>query len=148
MPGDLTDRAAGAPGVLRLRALDEVVELVGLVSPVFVRFSAGPEVDAATVSRDHESGSVLPGLSVNPLDPEPWWDRPLTHWLARQLCQYAHLMRGDRFPWMLTGTVVGRGPDCEPLLVETTPVAYLEPSVVREAAETYAREFRAGADGR
>ncbi|GAA1738908.1 hypothetical protein GCM10009809_37780 [Isoptericola hypogeus] len=139
---------AVVPGVPRLRSLAEVAELVTLVSPLYVRFSAGPAADAAAGSRDHESGCVLPGLSVNPLAPEAWWDRPLEHWLARQLCQYAHLMTPHRFPWVLTGQVAGRGPDCEPLLVGTTPVASIDRSVVDEAEATYRREFRPGDDGR
>lgn len=136
------------PGVPHLRSLAEVAELVEAVSPLYVRFSGGPVADAATVSQDHESGCLLPGLSVNPLTPEPWWDRKLEHWLARQLCQYAHLLTPDRYPWALTGEIAGRGPDCEPLLVSTTAVATIDQSVVDEAAETYEREFRAGAAGR
>lgn len=57
-----------------------------------------------------------PGLSANPLDPEPWWTRPTREWPARQLCNDAHLQRedGERHGWVLAGTVVGRGPDNEP----------------------------------
>jgi hypothetical protein len=136
------------PGVPHLRSLAEVTELVETVSPIYVRFSAGPVADAATVSRDHESGCLLPGLSVNPLTPEPWWDRKLEHWLARQLCQYAHLLTPERYPWVLTGEIAGRGPDCEPLLVDTTVAATIAPPVVDEAAAVYARVFRPGDDGR
>ena len=136
------------PGVPHLRSIGEVAEVVTAVSPLYVRFSAGPVADAATVSRDHESGCLLPGLSVNPLTPEPWWDRQLEHWLARQLWQYAHLQSPERYPWALTGEIAGRGPDCEPLLVSTTAVASIDRSVVDEAATMYSRVFRAGADGR
>lgn len=136
------------PGIPHLRSLADVAQLVELVSPLYVRFSAGPMGDAATVSRDHESGCLLPGLSVNPLTPEPWWDRQLEHWLARQLCQYAHLQSPERFPWALTGEIVGRGPDCEPLLVGTRAVASIDGRVIDEAARTYAQVFQAGADGR
>ncbi|MGO1333144.1 DUF6098 family protein, partial [Cellulosimicrobium funkei] len=94
-----------APSMLdtlpRLRSLAEVAGLVEVVRPLYLRFSGGPEQDAESVSRDHESGCLLPGLSVNPLTPEPWWDRPVEHWVARQLCQYAHLMTPERFPWLL-----------------------------------------------
>lgn len=120
-----------APSMLdtlpRLRSLAEVAGLVEVVRPLYVRFSGGPEQDVESVSRDHESGCLLPGLSVNPLTPEPWWDRPVEHWVARQLCQYAHLMTPERFPWLLTGEVAGRGPDSEPLLVEVVPAASLDP---------------------
>src|SRR5690606_6815584 len=68
----MTEAAPGALGAVpRLRTLAEVVELVEAVSPIYVRFSAGPDVDSTSVSRDHESGCLLPGLSTNPLDPEP-----------------------------------------------------------------------------
>jgi len=144
----MEDRTGMLPGVPHLRALGEVVELVEAVSPIYLRFSAGPVADAAAVSRDHESGCLLPGLSVNPLNPEPWWDRKLEDWLARQLCQYAHLMTGVRYPWALTGEIAGRGPDCEPLLTGTRPAATLDKSVVDEAAELYERVFHPGADGR
>ncbi|MFC8597415.1 MULTISPECIES: DUF6098 family protein [unclassified Isoptericola] len=141
----------GAPATLddvpRLRTLGDVVGLLGVVGPLYVRFSAGPVADAAAESRDHESGCVLPGLSVNPLDPEPWWDRPAEHWVARQLCQYAHLMTPDRFPWVLTGELAGRGPDCEPLLGAFAPVASMDPAVVDEAAAVYERVFDPGNDG-
>ncbi|OLT53296.1 DUF6098 family protein [Cellulosimicrobium sp. CUA-896] len=141
VPERMDPSLAGHP---RLRSVAEVAELAGVVAPLYVRFSGGPASDAAVASRDHESGCVLPGLSVNPLTPEPWWDRPAEHWVARQLCQYAYLMTPERFPWLLTGTVVGRGPDCEPLLVDTTPVASIDPSVVAEAGRLYREVFDAG----
>lgn len=131
----------------RLRSLAEVAELVAVVHPLYVRFSGGPDQDRSTVSRDHESGCLLPGLSVNPMNPEPWWDRPVEHWVARQLCQYAHLMTPERFPWLLTGEVVGRGPDCEPLLVDVVPAASVDPLVVEEAGRLYSAVFDAGDDG-
>jgi hypothetical protein len=137
-------QAASLGGYPRLRSVAEVAELAGVVAPLYVRFSGGPEADASMASRDHESGCVLPGLSVNPLNPETWWDRPLEHWVARQLCQYAHLMTPERFPWLLTGTVVGHGPDCEPLLVDTSPVASIDQSVVDEAGRLYREVFDAG----
>ncbi|WP_125776636.1 DUF6098 family protein [Antribacter gilvus] len=130
-----------------LRSLSEVAELATAVVPLYVRFSGGPDADREVVSRDHESGCLLPGLSVNPLTAEPWWDRPVDHWVARQLCQYAHLMTEDRFPWLLTGTMAGRGPDCEPLLVDVTAVALLDRTVVTEAEELYHRVFDVGDQG-
>ncbi|GGM32455.1 DUF6098 family protein [Promicromonospora citrea] len=135
------------PGVPHLGSLAEVTELAQLLAPVYVRFSAGPQVDRSTVSKDHESGCVLPGLSVNPMTPEPWWTRPPEHWVARQLRQYAHLMVADRFPWLLTGEVSGRGPDCEPLLVGITPVATVDPAAVEEAGALYQEAFTPGDDG-
>lgn len=131
----------------RLRSLAEVAELVAVVHPLYVRFSGGPDQDLSTVSRDHESGCLLPGLSVNPMNPEPWWDRPVEHWVARQLCQYAHLLAPERLPWLLTGHVAGRGPDCEPLLVDVVPAASVDPRVVDEAGILYREVFDAGEDG-
>ncbi|WP_318842789.1 DUF6098 family protein [Myceligenerans pegani] len=135
------------PGAPLLGSVGELAELVETLPAVYVRFSAGPEADRTIVSRDHESGCVLPGLSVNPMTPEPWWTRPVEHWAARQLCQYAHLMVGGRLPWLLSGRVAGRGPDCEPLLVDVVPVAAIRPAVVEEAGAIYRRVFRPGADG-
>lgn len=128
--------------VVSLRQLRELIELLG--EPAYVRFSGGPEADAAGTSVDKESGCALPGLSVNPLVPEPWWDRPVEHWLARQLCQYAHLGGRGRFGWVLTGDVVGRGPDCEPLVREFRAVAVLDEDVLGEAERVYAEVFAPG----
>ncbi|WP_240200668.1 DUF6098 family protein [Cellulosimicrobium cellulans] len=143
----MPERTSALDALPRLRSLAEVAELVAVVHPLYVRFSGGPDQDSSTVSRDHESGCLLPGLSVNPMNPEPWWDRPVEHWVARQLCQYAHLMTPERFPWLLTGEVAGRGPDCEPLLVDVVPAASVDPRVVDEAGRLYREVFDAGDDG-
>lgn len=114
--------------------------------PLFVRYSKGPVDDARGGSVDTESGCVLPGLSVNPLSPEPWWTRPVQDWLARQLCQYKHLRDKNerRRAWVVTGQVVGRGPDCEPLLVDCEFVAIVSPAALAEAESRYASSFDAG----
>jgi hypothetical protein len=95
---------------------------------------------------DTESGIELPGLSVNPLTLEPWWSRPLADWLSRQLCQYKHL--GEKNPrrvaWIARGTCIGRGPDCEPLLIQVEPVALLSPGLLAEAEHRYKERFDAG----
>jgi hypothetical protein len=145
--GDLPGLFAGLAPMPRLETLSEVADLVQVLTPVYVRYSAGPDADRAAVSRDHESGCLMPGLSVNPMTPEAWWTRPVEHWVARQLNQYAHLMVRDRFPWLLTGEISGRGPDCEPLLVSITPVASIAPIVVDEASSLYRQVFTPGADG-
>ncbi|AEG42860.1 DUF6098 family protein [Isoptericola variabilis] len=128
-------------------SLAEVADLATSRAPLFVRFSAGPEADSSEVSRDHESGCELPGLSVNPLNPEPWFDRPVQHWVARQFVQYAHLGENGRYAWVLAGRVVGRGPDCEPLVADVEPVARIPDEVVREARDLYEDVFDAGQDG-
>ncbi|GGH41853.1 hypothetical protein GCM10010921_14670 [Microbacterium album] len=123
----------------------ELVDLVRSRPESYVRYSAGPEHDASEQSRDTESGLDLPGLSVNPLHPEAWWTRPLEDWLARQVCQYAELAEKnrDRFAWVLDGRMVGRGPDCEPLLADIQPLAILTPRLLDEATARYERNFDA-----
>ena len=132
-----SDVRAAETGMALVDRLDELVELVGAAGPLYVRFSAGPDADAHGTSRDGESGATLPGLSVNRLQPEPWWDRPPRVWIARQLAQYAHLARGDRIAWVLTGHEVGRGPDSEPLVADVVPVAQLAGTVLEEAVAVY-----------
>src|SRR5437763_11567719 len=74
-----------------LRTLDELDVLAGKTRGLFVRHSKGVQADRERCSIDYESGLTLPGLSVNPLDPQPWWTRDRKDWLARQLCRYVHL---------------------------------------------------------
>ncbi len=126
--------------------LDQLAELVRSERGLHVRYSEGPEHDARERSIDTESGLELPGLSVNPLDVEAWWTRPIEDWLARQLCQYRHLAEKnpDRYAWVLRGTMVGRGPDCEPLLSDVKPVAGLSESLLEEAEARYLANFDAG----
>ncbi|MFJ6679421.1 DUF6098 family protein [Microbacterium sp. NPDC091382] len=129
-----------------VRRLAELAALVHATRGLHVRWSEGPQKDAARSSVDSESGLRLPGLSVNPLDAEAWWTRPLEDWLARQLSQYRHLAvdNPERIAWVLRGEHVGRGPDCEPLIADAEPVAILEPALLDEAARRYAAEFDAG----
>jgi hypothetical protein len=129
-----------------LQSLDQLVELVRTEPGLHVRYSEGFEADRQRGSMDTESGLELPGLSVNPLGAEPWWTRPLEDWLARQLCQYKHLreQNPDRYPWVLTGTTVARGPDCEPLLIGVQPVARISDELLDEAEARYRRNFEAG----
>ncbi|GAA4170656.1 DUF6098 family protein [Gryllotalpicola koreensis] len=127
-----------------LNTIDELAELIDATGePVYVRYSKGPEADASESSIDHESGLELPGLSVNPLNPEEWWTRPMRDWLARQLCQYAHLREEDpdSRAWVLTGRVVGRGPDCEPLVAGQQPLALIADAMVDEAGRVYSARF-------
>jgi hypothetical protein len=128
-----------------ITTLAELVDAVQSHERAYVRHSEGPAQDRDS-SVDTESGLTLPGLSVNPLHPEEWWTRPLEDWLARQVCQYRELQlkNPDRFAWVLTGTEVGRGPDCEPLLREVTPIARLDDRLLDEADRRYKARFRAG----
>lgn len=148
--------AEGKPGRMsesdtqacQLSSFDELVALIDATPGLFVRYSKGPDNDRCSV--DYESGLVLPGLSVNRLDPEPWWTRPLKDWIARQLCQYLHLAdRGaDHYGWILKGRVVGRGPDDEPLVTDPEPVAWLNDELLAEALDWYRTRFDAGRGSR
>ena len=131
-----------------LRTLDELVAQMNGGGELYVRYSEGPEKDQGRESRDYESGLDLPGLSVNQLAPESWWTRPLEEWLARQLCQYAHLSQADddRHAWILRGRVVGRGPDNEPLVADVTPVAELSADLIDQARKVYEERFDVGRD--
>ncbi len=140
------DVVGGSRGLPEITTLERLARLVSERPGLHVRYSAGPEADAGSVSTDGESGLPLPGLSVNPLDPQPWWTRPLEDWLARQLCQYRHLENEgeERFAWVLRGRLVGRGPDSEPLLADVEPVARLAPSLLEEAERRYEERFERG----
>ncbi|MFB6611811.1 DUF6098 family protein [Agromyces sp. NPDC056379] len=128
-----------------LSRLDELEQELG-GRPLYVRYSEGPEEDRDGASIDTESGVELPGLSVNPLDPEPWWTRPVQDWLARQLCQYKYLRdrNTNRRAWLVHGDEVGRGPDCEPLLQPVRFVALLSDELLAESEERYRERFEAG----
>ncbi|WP_237739309.1 DUF6098 family protein [Microbacterium yannicii] len=128
-----------------VRTLEELAGLVSELGVAYVRYSEGPERDDRP-SIDTESGLELPGLSVNPLHAERWWDRPFEDWLARQVCQYNELQAKNpaRFPWVLRGEEVGRGPDCEPLLRDVVPVARIDDALLREATQRYQERFDAG----
>lgn len=128
--------------------LENIVRLVELQAPLYIRYSEGPDRDREGPSRDYESGLVLPGLSVTSLDPPLWWTPPARDWVARRICKYADLMRGSRQPrpWLLTGREVAVGPDHEPLLAECHPFAWVGPSALAAAAEVYQRRFTVGRD--
>jgi len=143
-------RAADGTSVHRappvIDSLAELERIATATGPVCVRHSKGPRHDAREKSIDTESGLELPGLSVNPLTPEAWWNRPAADWLARQVCQYQHLRQQnpERRPWIVEGRVVARGPDCEPLLVNVQTLGVLSDRLLDEARERYAERFDAG----
>jgi hypothetical protein len=126
--------------------LGELERITSAAEPMYIRYSKGPRHDAREKSIDTESGLELPGLSVNPLTPESWWDRPLADWLARQVCQYQHLRQKNpqRRPWVVQGRIVARGPDCEPLLVDVHTLGVLSDRLLDEARQRYAERFDAG----
>jgi hypothetical protein len=131
-------------------SLAEVVEVVRRHGATYLRYSEGPEQDLGRrCSRDYEAGVDLPGLSVTVISPEPWWPRPVEDWVARRLCKYAELGTvPQRFPWLLTGRVVGNGPDHEPLIDQVRPIARVADDAVNEAVRVYRERFSAGEDSR
>jgi hypothetical protein len=126
------------PTMRSIETLEELVALAVRQDDLFVRWSADPAADQQRGSSvDELTGVELPGLSANPLRVESWrLDRPLDVWVARRLYDYKHLRerRGrDVRPWLLTGEVVGRGPDNEPLVRCHEAVAWLADSVTNSA---------------
>jgi hypothetical protein len=114
---------------------------------LYVRWSQGPAADLAAgggeqSSRDGLTGVLMPGLSANPLQVEPWWDgRPLRVWLARRLHDYRHLreLRGPGVrAWVLAGVERGRGPDNEPLVICREPLAWVEEPALAECERVLA----------
>ncbi len=108
-----------------------------------LRCSEGPVADSRSATVDGESGLELPGLPVVPLQPEDWWHRPVADWMARQLsrCMQTCERDPDCYPWVLTGQVAGRGPDCEPLIANVAPIARLAPELLVEAEARYRAHF-------
>ncbi|MFI0737262.1 DUF6098 family protein [Streptomyces sp. NPDC021100] len=141
-----------------LTSLDDLVAMVERGKNLFVRWSRGPGKDLGPASStDDLTGISMPGLSVNALDVEPWWDdRPLRLWVARRLYDYCHLRRdkgpGVR-PWVLDGREIGRGPDNEPLVRDVRPLAWIGSGVIDEAEREVVRQrgpwgpLRRSADG-
>ena len=145
--GWLSGDAGEEPTGQRLAStLRDVVAMQRELGEVYLRISAGPEADRLAGGWHRESGYPLPGLPAWPLRAEPWWPAGQTTWIARQLVQYSYLLSDDTHPWLLVGTVVGRGPDCEPLIADFTHVAHVAAGVMPEAQSVYAgwraREFR------
>ena len=125
-------------------SLDELAALVEACPALYLRWSRGPEADADRTSRDDLSGALLPGLCANPLAVEDWWgDRSLRLWVARRVHDYHHL-RDERGPgvraWVLEGQEIGRGPDNEPLVDCTRPLAWVADDVVTEATRVVETE--------
>jgi Family of unknown function (DUF6098) len=133
-----------------LGSLADVVDVVRAHGTIYLRYSEGPDEDLPSrCSRDYEADVDLPGLSVTVASPEPWWQRPVEDWVARRLCKYAELGTANgRFPWLLTGRVVGNGPDHEPLVDHVRPVARVSEEAVQQAVRLYRERFRAGQDSR
>ncbi|HEX6445274.1 MAG TPA: DUF6098 family protein [Streptosporangiales bacterium] len=129
----------------RLDRLVQLVELLDEYEQLYVRFGDHPSSETGG-SIDYESGLRMPGQSVNRLRPPTWWTRPPEDWLARQICQYAHLL--ERSPrhqgWIVRGTEVGHGPDDEPLLDDVEVVGRIGRALLDEAQLTYQRRFDQG----
>src|SRR3954447_23207695 len=126
------------PTMRSIETLEELVALAAHQDDLFVRWSADPAADQTRGSSvDELTGVELPGLSANPLRVGSWWQaRPLDVWVARRLYDYQHLRerRGhETRPWVLSGDIVGRGPDNEPLVHCHKAVAWLADSVTDSA---------------
>jgi hypothetical protein len=126
-------------GLSTVETLDELTELAQRHPGLYVRWSRGPDADAAGTSSDELTGEPMPGLSASPLAVEPWWgDRSPRLWIARRLYDYSHLKHekgpGVR-PWILEGRELGRGPDNEPLVSCDRPVAWIASRVLGEAVQ-------------
>ena len=130
--------------MITLSRLGELVELCHLDPELYLRYSPGPEADALHPSTDHESGLTMPGVSANPLKPPGWWTLPTEDWVARRVCQYLRETDEGARPWALHGRQVDHGPDNEPLLVDVTPVAWLDERLITEAREVYSRRMHVG----
>jgi len=139
----------GMPTMASLDELADVVERLDRGRDLYVRWSRGPDDDLPDgptedqSSHDMLTGVPLPGLSASPMRVEEWWgQRPIRFWVARRVCDYQHLRRGDwtgRRPWLLVGEVRGRGPDNEPLVVCQRPVAWIDERVVNESENVLAQ---------
>lgn len=129
-----------------LDRLDELTLLIDHGEAVYLRYSPGPESDAAHPSRDHESGLLMSGVSANPLWPPTWWTRPVVDWVARSVCQYRRELEEGARPWVLTGRVVDFGPDNEPLLTDVEPIAWLSGALLAAADAHYRAQLDAGRD--
>lgn len=160
--GGVADRDAGSeePEPARheasyddLRLLDDLAAVTALVEEhdeLYVRYSEGPEHDTERgCSRDYEAGIDLPGLSVTTIVPEDWWSGPLEDWVARRICKYEELGEAEgRYPWLLTGSQVGWGPDHEPLVKLREAIGRIGPEALREAKQRYHESFDVGNDSR
>jgi hypothetical protein len=128
--------------------LDQLVRFVQDHDGVLLRYSKGPRVDADSgPSRDYEAAVDLPGLSATTVEPEPWWPRPDEDWVARRVCKYAELGEQEgRYAWLLTGDLVGHGPDHEPLVVNVRPLARITAKALDQAKALYRQRFDVGRD--
>lgn len=123
-----------------LPTLDSVAQIVDAqrdVGDLYLRVSRGP-AESRTGSRHPESGYPLPGIPCWTLGPESWWPAGSATWIARQLVAHSYLLSDRARAWLLTGPVVGRGPDGETLVSPARPVALVGPGAFLEAESVYA----------
>ncbi|PFG38601.1 hypothetical protein ATJ97_1085 [Georgenia soli] len=118
-------------------AVSDLVQAQQRKGDLYLRVSRGPD-DVHTGSRHPESGYPLPGLACWPLVPEPWWPAGTSTWIARQLVSHSYLLSERAQAWVLTGPVVGRGADGEPLVAPANPVALVGHGAFLEAESVYA----------
>ena len=101
-----------------INTLLEVKALLEERGTVFVRWSNGPAEDAryGWVSRNHQTGAVEPGLSVDTIHAH-YSD----HQILRAITQYRFI--GGPVCYLLTGEINGKGSDREDTLTACTPLA-------------------------
>lgn len=119
-----------------MKAIEAFEELIDLVEqstvPLYIRWArVAPTRDIRLrASRNHATGRLEAGLSVERITPPADWPYPLRGYVAQQLTSYSSL--GGR-PYLLTGEEVGRGADNEPLLGDRRLVATIAEAVIAEA---------------
>jgi hypothetical protein len=91
---------------------------------VFVRWSRGPVADAKMgwISKNHASGQMESGLSVNPLDLDDEYEA------LSQIAEYQFL--DQPVCYLVAGERVGRGSDGEPVIADCRPIAKIHASLV------------------
>lgn len=117
----------------RITTRDDLNTVIATASPLYVRVSRGPDADRrAGRSRNHQTGQVEAGLSVN----------RVTSW--RSVTEYVYLLIGQPQArvWLLTGEECGRGSDGEPLLRPGSwqPVAEIDRALVDALVAEAVRE--------
>ena len=142
MTATIIDRPAATghlSGLPVLGSLAEVTSLQRYHDTLFLRVSPSPDADRVRGLRDGESGFLLPGLPAWSLRPEEWWPAGPRLWAARQLVRHGYLLSGGNgnHMWLLTGDVVGRSADGEPLVAGWTPLAQVAAEVLAGAESEY-----------
>ncbi|WP_053386542.1 DUF6098 family protein [Leucobacter japonicus] len=125
------------------RSIDSLYEVESLLRrhPQLHVIAAHEPSLSGLVNIDAESGLALPGVPTHPLQPEEWWYRPVGDWLARQITHLAAAPFDADALWLVSGRVVGRGPDGAPLLADAATIGVLGEAAIEEAGDRYHQRF-------